>query len=369
MKKNKIAIDARMVEASGIGKYIQYILGRGIYDVAIGNKDQIRKYDKEVEIVEFESSIYGLKGQLFFPQKELKKRGVTLVHFPHYNVPLFFRLPFVVTIHDLTHIVFPEFLGNRIKYYYAKLLLGHACRKSKHIMTVSNYTKKDIAERFGISLEKITVTYSAVEDIYQKKESQDVQYLYEKYQIPRDKKLLMFVGNLKPHKNLGRLLRALAKLNKESRRYFLILVGNAFHDRTLEEQEQKLRIAQDVLHTGFVELEELVDFYNLVDLFVFPSLYEGFGIPPLEAMACGTPVVASNVSSIPEVAGDATVYFNPYDVDDMARGIEDTLASDELRDKLIERGKERKKLYTPEGVADKVKEVIDLYAKYRNEIY
>jgi glycosyltransferase involved in cell wall biosynthesis len=363
MNKNKIAIDARMIEASGIGKYIQYILGQGIYDVAIGNKEQIRKYDAKVEIIEFESSIYGLKGQLLFPQKELKKRGVTLIHFPHYNVPLFFHLPFVVTIHDLTHIVFPEFLGSILKYSYAKLLLGHACRKSRHIMTVSEYTKQDIVKHFGIAPEKITVTYNTVENIYQKKNIQDVQYLHEKYPIPKNKKLLMFVGNLKPHKNLSRLLQALAILNKESSQYFLILVGQAFNNQSLVEQEKELGIAQDVLHTGFVELEELVDFYNLVDLFVFPSLYEGFGIPLLEAMACGTPVAASNASSIPEVAGEAAVYFDPYDVDDMAGCIKGVMADDELRDRLIQSGYEREKIYMRETGASKVKEVINVHAR------
>jgi glycosyltransferase involved in cell wall biosynthesis len=228
-------------------------------------------------------------------------------------------------------------------------------------MTVSEYTKQDIVKHFGIVPEKITVTYSAVENIYQKKDIQDLQYLYKKYPIPKGKKLLIFVGNIKPHKNLSRLLQALAILNKESSQYFLILVGQAFNDQTLVEQEKELGIAQDVLHTGFVELEELVDLYNLVDLFVFPSLYEGFGIPPLEAMACGTPVAASKASSIPEVAGEAAVYFDPYDVDDMAKCIEDTLTNERLRDKLIERGKERKQIYTRDMVADKVREIIKLY--------
>lgn len=277
-----IAIDARMIEMSGIGTYIQHLMGEGIYDIALGREEEIRKYDKTVKVILYDTAIYGLEEQVCFPNKEIRKAGIDLIHFPHYNVPASYKGKFIVTVHDLTHIVYPEFLGNKLKYYYAKYLLRHAIEKSEHIFTVSNNSKKDIEKIFRLSVEKISITYNAV----------DADFCVKSW------------------------------------------------------QERK---------------EELIDLYNLADIFVFPSLYEGFGIPPLESMACGTPVIASDCSSVPEIVGDAALLFDPLDEDSIIMAIH-RAENHEVAQDLIKKGLIRKNCFkwneTVRAVREGIRNVI-----------
>lgn len=351
-----IAIDARMIEMSGIGVYIQHLMGQGIYDYAFGNEAEIRQYDKSVKVIPYDAAIYSPLEQISFPNKEVKKAGIQLVHFPHYNVPISYKGDFVVTVHDLTHIILPEFLGNRLKYYYAKILMAHALKKAKHIFTVSQNSKRDICNIFNIDPDKISITYDAVDSNFQNKDRKTIAYLYAKYEIPHKKKILLYVGNLKPHKNLSRLLKALSCM-EDKEEYCLILVGKAFTSLELHNQEKMLKIDHLVIHTGLVSKEELIDLYNLADLFVFPSLYEGFGIPPLEAMACGTPVAVSNNSSMPEVVGEAAVFFDAENVDSIVKAIKVLQNEKCIRD-LIELGYKRPNLFKWEDAIETVREEI-----------
>lgn len=338
-----IGIDARMIEMSGIGTYIQHLMGVGIYDYALGKEEEIRRYDSEVKVIPYDAPIYSPKEQMEFPNKAVKSAGIDIMHFPHYNVPISYRGKYVTTVHDLTHIVLPELLGGKVKYMYAKFLMSQALRRASHIFTVSENSKKDIQEYFNIDRDKISITYDAIDEDFRVKKRSDIDYLYDKYGIARDKKYLLYVGNLKPHKNLSILLKALRELNREE--VFLLLVGKAFKSVDLNEQEKQMGIKDKVIHTGMVSKEELIDLYNLADLFVFPSLYEGFGIPPLEAMACGTPVIAADNSSIPEVCGDAAVYFDGKNVDELTWEISKMLDSKEKQMELIEHGMKRSKIF------------------------
>lgn len=317
MINNKIiAIDARMIEMSGIGTYIQHLMGQGIYDYAIGNREIIQKYDTKVKIIEFDAPIYGLKEQWGYPVKLIKKKKIDLIHFPHYNVPLIYKADYVTTVHDLTHIILPEFLGSKIKYYYAKMLMYNALKKAKHIFTVSNNSKNDIERYFGIESKNISITYNAIDIDFTEKSRNIIEYLYEKFNIPRNQKIVLYVGNLKPHKNLSTLLKAFSVLEDDN--VILLLVGKEFKNTRINDEGRKLEIENKLLHIGVVSKAELIDIYNLADVFVFPSLYEGFGIPPLEAMACGTPVIAANNSSIPEVVGDAAILVKTKDADSLS---------------------------------------------------
>lgn len=357
IKGKIIAIDARMIEMSGIGTYIQHLMGYGIYDYAYGSESEIRKYDKKIKVIPYEANIYSPKEQIRFPNNETKKAGIQLVHFPHYNVPISYHGNFVVTVHDLTHIILPEFLGNKLKYYYSKILIKHALKKAKHVFTVSENSKKDICNIFNIEEDKVSITYNAVDDDFVRKNKQNIIYLYAKFNIPNDKVLLLYVGNLKPHKNLGRLLEALSDLEDRDD-YCLILAGKAFSSNDLKKQEKYLGIENLVIHTGLVSKNELIDLYNLADLFVFPSLYEGFGIPPLEAMACGTPVAAANNSSIPEVVGNAAIFFDAYNVDSIAGAIE-KCREKKLIDELINKGEKRAHIFKWEDTLKTVKKGIE----------
>lgn len=334
-----IGIDARMIEMSGIGTYIQHLMEQGIYDYALGNEDEIRRYDRDVKVISWNATIYSPKEQMSFPNKAVRNVGIDIMHFPHYNVPFFYRGKYVVTVHDLTHIVLPEFLGSKVKYYYARFLMSYALRRAAHIFTVSENSKKDIQKYFGIKENNISITYDAIDDAFHKKDNTEIDYLYEKYKISRNKKKILYVGNLKPHKNLIILLKSINKINRDD--IVLILVGKAFKNFDLEEQERHLGISKKVIHTGMVSKEELIDFYNLADLFVFPSLYEGFGIPLLEAMACGTPVIAANNSSIPEVCGNAAIFVDGNSADELAHEIEKFTNNAIDANQMIERGFKR----------------------------
>ena len=184
----KVAIDARMVEMSGIGTYIQHLLGSDMYDIALGNSEKLNKYNIN-NIIEFDSNIYGLKEQLKFPYKKLKKLKPDILHIPHYNIPIFYRGKMVVTIHDLTHLIHTEFLPNKFAYIYAKFMIWLALKKSEKVITVSENTKHDILERYKINPDKIEVIYNAAGEEFKKKEKVDIEYLYQKYSIPNNKKV------------------------------------------------------------------------------------------------------------------------------------------------------------------------------------
>lgn len=321
----KVAVDARMYKMSGIGTYIQNLTKNGCYQIALGEKKELENIPELENVIEFSAPIYGIKEQLKFPYKKLKKLAPDVLHVPHYNVPIFYKGDMVVTIHDLTHLVYSEFLSSKFAKLYAKIMMKIAIKKAKVILTVSEHTKKDLIKFFKVDENKIKVTYLGVKEELIEKSKEEVNYLYERFNIPRDKKIIMYVGNLKPHKNLERLLTAFSRM-KNNEECVLLLVGKAFSNyNVLNEKEKELKIEDKVIHTGIVDDKELLDLYNLVDLFVFPSLYEGFGLPVIEAMACGTKVVSSNSSSLPEVGGDKIPYFNPKDVEEMTKVIEKEL--------------------------------------------
>ncbi len=359
-----IGIDARMIEMSGIGTYIQHLMGHGIYDYALGNEEEIRRYDKQVKVIPYNAPIYSPKEQILFPNKVVKKSGINIMHFPHYNVPVTYRGKYVVTVHDLTHILLPEFLGSKIKYIYARFLMDQAIRRAIHIFTVSENSKKDIINCFGVNDNKISITYNAIDNDFCLKDRTEIEYLYQKFNISKEKIKILYVGNLKPHKNLSTLLEALKHIPGDD--FELILVGKAFKSVDLEEQEKKLGIIDKVKHTGLVSKEELVDFYNLADIFVFPSLYEGFGIPPLEAMACGTPVIAANNSAIPEVVGDAAILVDGKDSMSIANAI--SLFLDGLVDvaDIVNRGYKRVSFFSWDKTVNIVRNKIE---ESINELY
>lgn len=348
----KIAIDARMIESSGIGTYIKTCLKSEIYSVALGDAEKISKYFPNIKVIPFDEKIYGIKEQFCFPKKALKKEKIDLLHVPHYNIPLFYRGKTIVTIHDLTHLYFPEFLPNIFARFYARFMLKKAAKRSFRILTVSNFVKDEIAAKIKVPKTKISVVYNAYDKDFKVKNKSEIQYLYDKFSIPRNKKIILFVGNLKPHKNLSSLVTAYQKshLTKDS---VLLLVGKSFD----KDSNDICNFDNGtIIKTGAVSKNELIDIYNLSDLFVFPSLSEGFGIPPLEAMACGTPVICSNTTSLPEVVGDAATMFNPHNTDEIASAIDKILTDNNLSNELIQKGFERIKLFDEEKIFNTLKE-------------
>lgn len=361
-----IAIDARMIENTGIGTYIQHLMGRGIYDVAVGNESKIRKYDTDVKIIPFDAPLYRAQEQMNFPAKALKQAGVSLTHFPHYNVPLFFRGKYIVTVHDLIHILFPEKPCEGLKSFYSNTLMSHAVKRAEHVLTVSEYTKSDIIDHFALKSSDITVTYNAVDQSYKKEDRKQYLYLYQKYSIPDDRPVILYVGNLKPHKNLRLVFKALERMvqedltdNIDRTLPQLILAGRAFSSDETFKLAAEYHIEDFVTAAGEVSKDELIHLYNLADFFIFPSLYEGFGIPPLEAMACGTPVICSDAASLPEVTGKAAIRFDPESVDSCTDAIRRALKMSQAeKDQLIEKGYDRVNMFSWDASADITEHVI-----------
>ena len=320
----RLAIDARMVNRTGIGTCIQHWLKDVAYTIALGDPKNLEPYGNIPKHIPFISSIYGYEEQLKFPYRALYREKPDVLHIPHCNVPLFYRGKMIVTIHDLTHLVYPEFLPMKIVHWYFKFIFWFVCKRANHIMVVSESTKRDLLRFYKVDPSKITVIPLAAGNEFVQKSKDEVDYLYDKFNIPRDKKIILYVGNLLPHKNLNGLLKGFAQMNgKENCR--LVLIGKAFDGRTKATIEGDLGIENLVIHAGMVSQEDLVCFYNLADLFVLPSLYEGFGLPILEALACKTPVACSNTSSLPEVGGNVAKYFDPSDPQSIAHTLENSI--------------------------------------------
>jgi glycosyltransferase involved in cell wall biosynthesis len=220
-----------------------------------------------------------------------------------------------------------------------------AARRSDRILTVSEASKRDILHFFNVPPEKIVVVYNAIDEHFRVTPAEeDVARVRERYQL--DHQFVLYVGNIKPHKNLVRLIEAFAELRRTGfDEVKLLIIGDQISKLpALRRAVHGHKLHKHVRFLGYVSDQTLGVLYRLASAFVFPSLYEGFGLPPLEAMASGTPVVISNVSSLPEVAGDAAVLVDPYDVesivDGMRRILSDPALAAELRRKGVERARE-----------------------------
>ena len=355
----KLTIDFRMHNASGIGTYIKNIVPFLIEEfnvLLLGKEDEIKQYDwqDKVEIIECNSKIYSIKEQLELfsniPQCDV-------FWSPHYNIPL---LPIkakkrMVTIHDVFHLAFYDQLNFKQK-LYAKFVINQAVKKSDKVLTVSKFSRDEI-RKYTNTTKEINIVYNAIDFNKFKKISNKnkLNLVKEKYSLPND--FILFVGNVKPHKNIKNLLLAIKNLNIN-----LVVVGKKEGFITGDDNIQLLikenNLENKIYFTGYVDDEDIPLIYNLAKIFVFPSVYEGFGIPPLEAQACGTPVIVSNVASLPEVCGDSALYCNPYDVNDIKEKIEILINDEDLQNNFIQKGFENIKRFSWEKSSKKIIEII-----------
>jgi len=241
--------------------------------------------------------------------------------------------------------------------YYFQYCLPTVLRRSTTIIAVSESTKKDIITFYGINDDKIKVIYEGFHHTFDSKRSDDSFYLVrEKYHLPP---YILYVGNLLPHKNLNRLIEAYSLVSKAIP-HVLIIIGRKDQRffPALEMRAAELKVKERVLFFDYIDQVELPHFYRAAETFVFPSLYEGFGLPPLEAMASGTPVICSNISSLPEVVGDAGIYVNPEDPRMVADSIKRVLGDEKLRENLISKGYERAKLFSWQKAARETLKVL-----------
>lgn len=282
-----------------------------------------------------------------------KKRKFDFFHFL-YNAPsLLLPCPFILTIHDVSYKYIPNMLSKRNLLSINTQLLLNAKKASK-IITVSESSKKDIINFYKIPEEKIKVIYEGVDDSFRPMNGdQERRGIVEKYGLPS--KFLLYVGTYLPHKNLETLLYAYHELRRNQKiSQVLVLAGKKGRNYdVISHLISKLCLDKDVKTIGFVRDEDLPYIYNLSDLFIFPSIYEGFGLPLLEAMACGVPVISSDTSCLPEIGGNAALYFSPKEIEELARKIFSVITNKNLRNDLIARGFRRAKLFSWKTMAEK----------------
>jgi glycosyltransferase involved in cell wall biosynthesis len=271
----------------------------------------------------------------------------------------------VVTIHDCIHLMFPQYLPNRLAYLYARGSMWSATRKADRILTVSEASKRDILRFFNVAPEKVSVIYNAIDERFlQPADQTQMDRVRQRYQL--DRPFVLYVGNIKPHKNVERLIAAFGQARSALQldELKLLVIGDDLSRYpALRQTVHRHKLDKHVRFLGFQPAETLSSFYRLARAFVFPSLYEGFGLPPLEAMACGTPVVTSSVSSMPEVAGDAAVLVDPQNVEAIAEGIRRVMTDDALRGELVAKGHLRARQFSwAESVARIHRTYLDVLA-------
>ena len=324
--------------------------------------DQIYRKTHEVIVPKIPLKLTNVLGLPY----AISKINIDVLHIPahwHTQIMPFFLNPKVkkiLTIHDLTPMLFPE-THTRETVFLWNSTLKLIKNKIDIIIADSQNTKNDCINYLNIPEEKIEVVYLVADEIYtpvdNKREIREE--LAKKYNI--NTPFIHYVGTLEKRKNVPTLIKAFYKLKKKGITHKLVIVGKkGWRYNDIFEVVKALNLQKDVIFTGYVPKEDLVKFYNLADVFVYPSIYEGFGLPPLEAMACGCPVIASNTSSLPEVVGNAGILINPYNIDSLAKAIYDVLTNDGLRDELSKKGLKRAKLFSWEKTAKETWKVYEV---------
>jgi len=362
----RIGIDARKLHDFGIGTYIRNILrqlARIDHDteyVIFGrpeDREVLGSLGRNFRTVAETAGKYSVAEQIKIPMA-IRREGVTLFHEPHYTLPPLVRCKSVVTIHDCIHLMFPQYLPSRFAHLYARTSIRLAARRATRVMTVSESSKRDILRFVDTEPDKIDVIYNAYDERFAiDPREEDVVRVRERFQL--ESEFVLYAGNVKPHKNLERLIEAFHLVRRRGLDHLkLVLIGDEISKYTaLRRAVHHHQLHKYVRFLGYLPEETLAVMYRLAGVFVFPSLYEGFGLPPLEAMASGTPVVTSNVSSLPEVAGDAAVLVDPYDPQAIADGIYQVLTDEQLRRDLRRKGVARAGMFSWEQSVRRIRAI------------
>lgn len=366
----RIGIDGRTIftNPTGIGSYTRNLIKNlaeidreNEYFVYFDRKKELRDLNK---FSNFHQK--GLHFPIFWTQMriplELRKDNVDLYQGSN-SIPLVHICRTVVTIYDLAFELFPQYFPIKSLLFY-KCIVPTAARKADKIITLSYSTKNDLVNFYKIPPSKIEVIYCSVDHFFKPiNESVTLQKVLKKYNITQQ--YILFVGALQPRKNIQKLIEAyvMLKENQKISHKLVIVGGTGWYYSEIFKLKEKFKLKDEVVFTGYVPGADLPFLYNGAELFVYPSLYEGFGIPPLEAMACGTPVITSNTSSLPEVVSDAAVVINPYDVEELAQAMGRILKDNELKKILRKKGLRRAKFFSWRKSAQKTlavfKETLD----------
>ncbi|MFH1309180.1 MAG: glycosyltransferase family 1 protein [Candidatus Omnitrophota bacterium] len=354
----RIGINARYLQntRTGIARYVYSLLSNlkkvdtdNEYILFLGSSrlvsEDIRNFGFRNDISKMPTTNQILKmiWQHFYVPRRVKDLKIDVFHEPMFIAPYFKKCPIVVTIHDLAYKFLPDCytLRNRL---YLDLLMKRSISMSDKIIVISEHTKKDVLSNFDVKEQKVEVIPLSVDEsfspITERKEEKEA-IVKSKYGITRN--FILTVSLISPRKNLVNLIRVFAKLKKTKMSdHQLVIVGKkGWLFKEIFKEAVACDYEKDIIFCDFVSNDDLVKLYNAAEVFVYPSLYEGFGLPLLEAMSCGCPVVASNSSSIPAVCADAAILFDPYDFSGFADAIWRVLTDISLKNCLIEKGKTR----------------------------
>ena len=363
----KIGIDARFIgpEGTGLGKYTEKLIenltnldSKNQYVIFLrrSNWDWLKLKSKNFTKILADVPWYSIAEQIKLP-KIFAGQNLDVLHVPHFNVPIFYRGKFVVTIHDLIHHQFRQesattrnLLIFKIKRLAYRYVISHTIKNSQKILVPSNFVKNEIIRTFGVDPHRIVVTYEAAEEEYFGNEKPETinQKLLNKYQIKRP--FIIYVGNAYPHKNLGRLLDAMVDLKNwkfeiGNLKLTIVCPRDVFWQR-LKERIKEQRLEEQVIVTGYIPVAELSIILRSAQAYVFPSLSEGFGIPGLNSMAAGVPVIASDIPVLKEIYSNAALYFDPHNPKDLASKINQVLSNERTRSDLVKKGLQQVKKYS-----------------------
>lgn len=364
----RIAIDARGINwyrGTGIGTYtdkiMRYLLKmdkNNYYHIywSGGNYEEFQ--NENTSIIMASKRHHRFFEQNYFP-KNLEREKIDIYHVPQNGIGINENINCkkITTIHDLIPYIMPDTVGRG---YLLKFLkeVPKAIELSSAVITVSECSKQDILKFFPIDKDKIFVTHLAADDIYKPLDKEKCKaFLSKQYNI--NKPFILYIGGFSPRKNVKSLITAFAKIYKDlNKDYNLVIVG-ATRDQGeyLSQFSSNLELASKIIFTGYAPEEHLPVLYNGCDVFVYPSLYEGFGLPPLEAMNCGTPVITSNLTSIPEVVQDAGMLINPYDGNELPSALVKLLNDENLQKEYSEKGLKRAQNFSWAKTAEKTLEV------------
>ena len=380
----KVALELQpcLKEKSGIGIYT-YELAKRLQEneemsllgnvFHVGNQTSVKQ---ELQELKFNKQIcplmpYGLYKRIWeympIDYHTLFRQKPDITHFFNVIIPPRIEGKVINTIHDLTFYLYPETIGEKHLKFLQENIRRSAQRPDK-IITISQSSKDGLIEKLEVDPAKIEIVYPGVDSSFFQNQLNhiDLQALRSKYQLPDQ--YILYMGTLEPRKNIERIVDAFACFKQNntsiSADYKLILVGKkGWLYEPIFEKVRGYGIEKEVIFTGYVEEQDKPYLYQMASLFMFPSLYEGFGMPVLEAMAAGVPVITSNTSSLPEVAGDAAILIDPYDIEGMAMAIEAVLCNEAMRQELIHRGYNQVKKFNWDDSAQKLyriyKEIVD----------
>jgi alpha-1,3-rhamnosyl/mannosyltransferase len=375
----RVGIDARKLTDFGIGSYVRNLvesIARRPEARAYEFRVYVRGEDRDVlpalpenfTLVEEDSPGYSISELTRFAWRLLRDR-LDLFHATHYVIPPLARARAVVTIHDIIHVLYPQFLPNRAALTYARVMIRRALKRADRILTVSYNTKRDLVDYFGIAPARVEVIYNGVAarfhaDVPRSERDRVVA----KYGLPRP--YLLFLGGEKPHKNVRNVLRAFGQARRDrALPHALVLAGPMPKNRSrVEALIAALDLESRVHRPGVVPEADLPGLFAGADAFLYPTLYEGFGLPVVEAMACGVPVLTSATSALQEIAGGYAYLVDPMDVDAIARGIVDLATDPARRSEFAELGKRRARDFSwDHAAAQTLKAYADALGPRRHE--